>query len=202
MTKALEIRLGRFEFGEAGLVVRGQPTFEEWEACGEVLSRADKMVHWWVGDWVNYGEDRWGERYAQALDASKFAYGTVRNDAWVARRFALSRRRDNLSFGHHQAVASLPELEQEALLSLAEPGEEEAEPRLSREQLRTLVRERRGEGLPVKRLRVWVYEGKVTVIVAAREETQEVAVSEYWQGGMWHEGDGITLRELVERYTR
>jgi hypothetical protein len=35
------------------------------------------------------------------------------NYAWVARRFAMSRRRDTLSFGHHAEVAALPEPEQD-----------------------------------------------------------------------------------------
>ena len=39
-------------------------------------------------------------------------YQTLRNYAWVARRFAMSRRRDTLSFGHHAEVPALPEPEQ------------------------------------------------------------------------------------------
>ncbi len=33
-------------------------------------------------------------------------------DAWVARRFPVSRRRDTVSFQHHAEVAALPEPEQ------------------------------------------------------------------------------------------
>jgi len=61
-------------------------------------------------------------------------YGTLRNYAWVARRFALSRRRDMLSFGHHAEVAAMPEAEQEYWLGKAE------ELSWSRNQLRREVR--------------------------------------------------------------
>jgi phage N-6-adenine-methyltransferase len=58
--------------------------------------------------------------YAQALDATRFSYGTLRNDKYVAAAFQLSRRRDNLSWGHHQIIASLPPSEQDAALDKAE----------------------------------------------------------------------------------
>lgn len=136
----MQIRLGGFHFSSKGLIVDGAPTYEEWEGCGEVLSRADKMVHWWIGDWVNYGENRWGEKYAQALDETKFDYQTLRDDAWVARQFDLSRRRDNLSFSHHREVAALPITKQDELLAKAAPVEGESRPRLTRNELRQEVK--------------------------------------------------------------
>jgi hypothetical protein len=36
------------------------------------------------------------------------AYQTCRDSAWVASRFELSRRKDNLTFNHHAEVAALP----------------------------------------------------------------------------------------------
>jgi macrodomain Ter protein organizer (MatP/YcbG family) len=75
---------------------------------------------WWIGDWVNFGERKYGEEYAQALDATNYDYGTLRNQKWVASRFVLSRRHDNLSFSHHQEVAAMDEEQADKLLSQAE----------------------------------------------------------------------------------
>jgi hypothetical protein len=62
-------------------------------------------------------------------------YQTLRNYAWVARRFNLSRRRDALSFAHHAEVAALPDPEQDYWLRKAESES------WSRNKLRREVRE-------------------------------------------------------------
>ena len=75
---------------------------------------------WWVGDWLNYGERRYGEMYAQAVDATGYENKTLRNAKWVASIYELSLRRDNLTFGHHSIVAALPVEERTAILAKAE----------------------------------------------------------------------------------
>ena len=64
-------------------------------------------------------------------------YQTLRNYAWVARRFPPARRRELLSFQHHAEVASLETDEQDGWLDLAETG------RWSRNELRRRVRAHR-----------------------------------------------------------
>jgi hypothetical protein len=54
-------------------------------------------VHFWIGDWLNYGEQKWGEMYTQALDATEFDYGTLRDDKWISSKIQLSDRSDNLA---------------------------------------------------------------------------------------------------------
>lgn len=46
-------------------------------------------------------------------------YQTLRNYAWVARKFPAARRLDSLSFQHHFEVASLPETDQDLWLQRA-----------------------------------------------------------------------------------
>lgn len=104
---------------ENGLVLPQGLSFEQWSGTGETLSRIDGARQWWIGDWVNYGEARYGEKYAQALGEDAFDYGTLRNAAWVASQIEMSRRRDNLSFGHHQVVAPLEPSEQDEWLDQA-----------------------------------------------------------------------------------
>lgn len=118
--QALALLDGHFRFTPAGLVVQGDPSFEEWEAVGDRLAYIQRRIHWWIGDWLNYGEGRWGERYAQAIDETKFRYQTLANDKWVAGKVELSRRRENLRFSHHAEVASRPPEEQDRWLDRAE----------------------------------------------------------------------------------
>ena len=70
--------------------------------------------------WLVYGESQFKDRYEEAIRRTSLNYQTLRNYTWVARRFDLSRRRDNLSFGHHAEVAALDPPEQEFWLRKAE----------------------------------------------------------------------------------
>jgi hypothetical protein len=94
-------------------------TFESWLVIGRRLSRITNASPWWLGDWLIYGRRAYGERYRAALDVTDLDYQTLRNYAWVARKFPGSRRRDTLSFQHHAEVASLPEPEQDLWLKRA-----------------------------------------------------------------------------------
>jgi hypothetical protein len=103
-----------------GFRARPGLTFDEWISAGRQISRISTASAWWVGDWLNFGERSYGSRYQAALELTSFDYKTLRNYAWVARRFELSRRRDTLSFQHHAEVAALQEPEQDLWLSRAE----------------------------------------------------------------------------------
>jgi hypothetical protein len=121
-TEGMELALmdDKFKFLPTGLVVNGNPTFEEWEQCGKLLAHIQKRVHWWIGDWLNYGEHTYGEKYAQALDETGYSYSTLATDKWVTGKIETSRRRENLRFSHHREVASLPAPEQDKWLNKAE----------------------------------------------------------------------------------
>lgn len=84
------------------------------------VCRAGAAVQWWIGDWLNYGERRYGEVYAQALDATGLDYQTLRDVKWVCSTYPVSRRHDNLSFKHHREAAALPPAQADALLARAE----------------------------------------------------------------------------------
>jgi hypothetical protein len=80
-----------------------------------------------VGDILNYGEGAFGERYAQAADATKKAMRmdmkTMMNTAWIAGSIALENRHELLSFSHHEAVAKLSSDDQKDFLDSAELNE-------------------------------------------------------------------------------
>jgi hypothetical protein len=97
-------------------------SFESWQRIGDQLCVIADSSTWWLGDWLVYGEESFPNRYRIALAKTSLSYKTLRNYAWVARKFPVSRRRDKLSLQHHAEVAALPEAEQEIWLSRAECG--------------------------------------------------------------------------------
>ena len=101
-----KLSLGNFYFDKTGLVVTGSPTFEEWQNCGDFLKQAEKSVQFWIGDWLNYGENKYGETYSQALNDTDYELKTLQQTKWVSGKIETSRRREHLSFSHHVEVAS------------------------------------------------------------------------------------------------
>lgn len=110
------------EFTETGLRIKTKISFDHWERLGEVLKRAETGIQWWLGDWMIYGEHQYGEKYAQALDASEqtgINADTLRNYHWVSERIPSVMRITELPWSFHQVVAGLPEVERNAWLSTA-----------------------------------------------------------------------------------
>jgi hypothetical protein len=103
-----------------GLHMPRRISFEKWLEVGRQLSAVVTSSAWCLGDWLVYGETAFTGRYRDAVERTSLDYKTLRNYAWVARRFPLPRRREGLSFGHHAEVAGLPEPEQEYWLRKAE----------------------------------------------------------------------------------
>lgn len=119
MTVALRSEI---QFTPIGLSLPADLSFEEWADYGERLFAMERGVMWAIGDWWRFGEHRYGERAAAALD-SRYSYQTFRNAGYVAGAVEPSRRRDVLSFSHHAEVAALPTDEQDYWLTQAERGE-------------------------------------------------------------------------------
>jgi len=64
---------------------------------------------WWIGDWLRYGEGKWGEDYKRAFEITGYAYGTLRVAKHVAEAYPNLLSRDNKSSWHsHRIAASLP----------------------------------------------------------------------------------------------
>lgn len=105
---------------KVGLQIPAGLTFESWELAGRQLSGIVNSSSWWLGDWLVYGKDHYSDRYERGVRAAGLQYQTLRNYAWVSRRFEVKRRRAALSFQHHAEMASLPVEEQERWLDQAE----------------------------------------------------------------------------------
>ena len=110
-----------------GLVLAKDLTFEEWSAIGLSFGTALQTAAWCIGDWMVYGERKWGKQlilpgeefntkakrvspeiFEKALAATHLDRNTLSNYASVCRKISIEDRRIHLSFAHHRILAPLP----------------------------------------------------------------------------------------------
>ena len=115
----------------------GDLSLLEWSQSGRRLGVIGRATGWWIGDWLSYGNTRFGERYVRAARITGYDVQTLMNMVYVASRFESSRRRDNLSWSHHAELAALEPEKQDYWLDRAEAE------RLSVRCLREEVRRQR-----------------------------------------------------------
>lgn len=92
----------------------------DWVRAGQRLGAMTRCSQWWIGDWVRYGNGRWGEKYKEASKITGYDVQSLRNMVYVAGRVEVSRRRYKLTWSHHAEVSSLDRAEQDRWLELAE----------------------------------------------------------------------------------
>lgn len=121
--KALEVGLFNLpccRFTDTGLELDDDVEFEQWLDIGKILCRASRAVQWWIGDWLAYGEHKYGEKYAQGEVITGIDPQTLKSYNFVAANVQKLRRRNFLSWSHHREVAALPPASQDDLLKQAE----------------------------------------------------------------------------------
>lgn len=97
---------------ETALEIDSDLTLEEWQEIGHTLGRANRASAWWVGDWINYAEGKWGEKYEDALLATGLSYDYLRHCAAVSRRFTFGDRSPELTWTHHFKAKALDNAEE------------------------------------------------------------------------------------------
>ena len=157
---AVAARGNRRERGRAGLPheaghnqrvtpVAWQPrqalSLSQWVADGQRLGAIGRGVNWWLGDWLRFGNHKFGERYARASRITGYDVQTLMNMVYVATRFEAPRRRDRLSWSHHAELAALDEASQDEWLTRAE--DERLSVRDLRAELRRVTRANESEAL-------------------------------------------------------
>jgi len=111
----------KFSITPTGIRFNEELSFEEWDSLGQKLAPLGKSIGFIIGDWINYGEAHYGEKYEQALERTGMAYNTLANFAYVARKVESSLRNENLDFTQHYVVAKLKSSdEKEFWLNMAE----------------------------------------------------------------------------------
>lgn len=91
----------------------------EWAEAGRRIGSVGRNIQWLLGDWIAYGNLKFGERYARAAKITGYDPQTLMNMVYVATRFSISRRRENLSWSHHEALAAQEPEEQDRWLDQA-----------------------------------------------------------------------------------
>lgn len=98
--------------------------YERWEDLGRFFGSLGRRVNWYIGDWLNFGEQIYGhaaaqgvesttkERYNEAERVTGLDHGTLMNIRGICERIARERRRSELGFWIHAAVAPLDPEEQ------------------------------------------------------------------------------------------
>lgn len=108
---------------ETGLAVIHDLTFDQWSSLMGTLSRMDTAFQFALGDALNYGSTKYGERYTQAIEMTGQSYQSLANYAWVSKAVTIDRRVAGLSWTHHRVVARLDPDEQVRLLSMAKEND-------------------------------------------------------------------------------
>lgn len=105
---------------KTGLQLPPDLPFDQYEALALMLGHLHRKSAWLIGDLINFGEKVYGEKYTQAIELTQLHPQTLINYASVCAHVPQQRRRLNLSFAVHAAVAYKEPEEQEMWLSLAE----------------------------------------------------------------------------------
>jgi len=105
--------------GRVGLQLPSSTTFAEWLKFAQPLNFVQQGVLWWVGDYLNFGEKKFGDTYSQALGDLPYAYDTLVRCRSIANKIPINERRQDLSFAHHVTVAKLSSKERAKWLEYA-----------------------------------------------------------------------------------
>ena len=107
------------ELTRVGWTPRADIGLDEWSAFGRRFGEIGRCSQWWLGDWIHYGNTKFGERYSRAAKLTGYDVQSLMNMVYVASRFEIYRRRENLSWSHHATVASFDVPSQEYWLGRA-----------------------------------------------------------------------------------
>ena len=127
------ISLGAFRATPTGLQLpKSKVPIDRWLEYGAEILEVRGALRWCIGDWLNYGEIKYGDMYTQAYTLfGEYEESSVRHMRRVAEAIPLVRRRTSVSWSSHAEIASRLVEEQEQWLDELEMGMTRAELRLS-----------------------------------------------------------------------
>src|SRR5262245_38055550 len=59
-----------------GLMLPKDLSYSDWKNVARTLQTIERSVMWWIGDWIRFGEQRWGEKYREAMEVTGYGYST------------------------------------------------------------------------------------------------------------------------------
>lgn len=102
-----------------GLCFDSPPNYEEWLAIGSQLMQVGRSISFQLGDWLNFGQANYGNKYTEGMARTGIPYKTLANYAYIAAQVSQSLREPSLGHEHHAAVAKLVPSEQKRWLEVA-----------------------------------------------------------------------------------
>ncbi len=95
-------------------------SYDEWASIGKNQIQAmGRASMWWLGDYLAYGDRKFGQTWAQIADELGYAEQTVKNAKQVCENIPPEERFPDLFFAHHQEVAFLGPKGRQKWLQLA-----------------------------------------------------------------------------------
>ncbi len=104
---------------DVGIIFNNDIEFDQWQRLMETLNQLTTAFQFAMGDALNYGQKRYGEKYAQAMDATGCAYQSLANWSWVSSNVPIHNRVTGISWTHHRIVAHVGTEQQKQLLESA-----------------------------------------------------------------------------------
>jgi len=95
-------------FGEVGLQWHRRMDMAAADKIMSVVWKFFTASAWYIGDFLLMAEQEFGEEYAQLIpEMVGLSPSTLANYKWVCSRFPVAKRRKELTYSHHEAVAKL-----------------------------------------------------------------------------------------------
>lgn len=94
-------------------------TFDDYQRIGRTFQQIKSSLAYWIGDWLNFGEYKFGEMAMQAIEDTGKSMETLLKFKAVAHRVPREIRIHSPSWTHSFYVAYTPEPQRGLLLQLA-----------------------------------------------------------------------------------
>jgi hypothetical protein len=110
-TKALATQI--FSTSTYSLNLPDDLSLEQYVGLAPRFGLMAKCMLWWAGDYLVYGERKFGEKHRDAMDnltgilAGYYSRGSLTSASWVSRNITPKERRPELTWNHHLLVAKI-----------------------------------------------------------------------------------------------
>lgn len=118
-------QMSLFEFTETAIKYDDPDkiTYADWLDNVKRFVMIERSHQWHLGDLLNFGEAKFGDKYHQVINDFGVDGQTIANWKWVANKVPPNVRRKDLTFQHHMNVAKLEPEDQAKWLEKAAKGE-------------------------------------------------------------------------------